>query len=118
MYGAKIRMIRDLRGYSQESIATKLNITQASYSRIENNQIKIDVVLLEKLAKELSVAPADILSGEPAIINFTPNQVAKGNEIVEDFYAYQKGLVNKIIEAKDAEIMRLTKLIEILLAQK
>jgi len=55
-------MIRELRGYSQENIAARLGITQTSYSRIENNQTKLDTVILEKLAKELGVTVIDILS--------------------------------------------------------
>jgi len=62
MKGSKLRMIRELRGYSQENIAARLGITQTSYSRIENNQTKLDTVILEKLAKELGVTVIDILS--------------------------------------------------------
>ena len=34
--GAKIRRIRQLKGYSQEYMATSLGITQNSYSKLEN----------------------------------------------------------------------------------
>ena len=35
MFGEKIKMIRELRGFSQENVAAKLGIAQNAYSRIE-----------------------------------------------------------------------------------
>lgn len=95
MYGEKIKMIRELRGFSQEHIADKLNMAQNTYSRIEKNQTKLTAEVLEKLAKELGVSPVDILSSEPAIINFgTVHGTLQGN--IENFYTYQKELLETI----------------------
>ena len=35
MYGAKIKAFRIMRGFSQEDMATRLDIAQATYSKIE-----------------------------------------------------------------------------------
>jgi transcriptional regulator with XRE-family HTH domain len=118
MHGAKIRMIRELRGYSQENIAAKLGITQATYSRIENNQAKLDTATLEKLAKELGVTPVDILSHEPTVVNFAPNQGTQGIGHIEHFYSFQKDLVEKVIVSKDQEIANLKEIIAGLLKDK
>lgn len=118
MNGAKIRMIRELRGFSQENIAAKLGMTQSAYSRIETNQTKLDTALLERLAKELGVNPIDILSHEPTVVNFAPNQGTQGIGHVEHFYAFQKDLVEKMLSEKDKEIARLEKIIETLMAKK
>ena len=118
MNGTKIRMIRELRGYSQENMAAKLGISQPAYSRIENNQTKLDTDTLETLAKELGVTPVDILSHEPTVVNFAPNQGTQGIGHIENFYSFQKDLVEKVIASKDEEIIRLNKIVEALLPKK
>ena len=104
MFGNKIRMIRELRGFSQNQVAGRLGITQASYSRIETNQRKLDTETLEKIAKELEVKPIDIISHEPAVVNFAPNNGLQGIRDMEIFYSFQKDLVEKVFASKDREI--------------
>ena len=111
-------MIRELRGFSQENIAAKLGITQAAYSRIENNQTRLDTAMLEKVAKELGVTPVDILSHEPTVVNFAPNQGTQGIGHIEHFYSFQKDLVDKIISSKDQEIASLKEVIASLVRDK
>jgi len=53
MYGEKIRLIREMRGFSQENVAAKLGIMQNAYSRIENNQTKLESSMLVKIAEVL-----------------------------------------------------------------
>ncbi|TWI96834.1 helix-turn-helix protein [Mucilaginibacter frigoritolerans] len=118
MNGAKIRMIRELRGFSQENMAAKLGINQASYSRIENNQTKLDTIMLEKIAGELGVTPVDILSHEPTVVNFAPNQGTQGIGHIENFYSFQKDLVEKVIQSKDQEIANLKDVIASLVKDK
>ena len=119
MYGEKIRLIRELRGFSQENVAAKLGIAQNTYSRIETNQTKLETGMLVKIAEVLEVQPMDILSSQPAIINFQSN---KGTQqsfgYVENVIAGQKELFEKMLENKDQEIGRLNKIIEKLLAKK
>ena len=94
-YGEKIRMIREIRGFSQEDMASKLDMAQNTYSRIEKNQTKLTAEILERLAKELGVSPVDILSTEPAIVNFgTVHGTLQGN--IENFYTYQKELLETV----------------------
>jgi transcriptional regulator with XRE-family HTH domain len=118
MNGAKIRMIRELRGFSQENVAIKLGITQTSYSRIENNHSKLDTVMLEKLAAEFGVTVIDILSHEPTIVNFTPPPGPQSVGQAESSYLFQKELIEKIINAKDQEINTLKDFITSLLKDK
>jgi transcriptional regulator with XRE-family HTH domain len=119
MYGDKIRLIREMRGLSQENVATLLGIGQNSYSRIETNQAKLDVKMLEKIADALGVSPMDILSTQPAIINFQSN---KGTQqsigYVEHFDSGKQELYEKMLGDKDREIERLNNIIEKLIAKK
>jgi len=118
MYGEKIRTIRELRGLSQENVAARLGIAQNTYSKIETNQSRLNVEMLNKIAEVLEVAPLDIISGIPAIVNFQPNQGTQGIGHVEHFYAFQKDLVERMLLGKDEEIARLNKIIEGLLSKK
>ena len=115
MFGEKIKLIREMRGFSQENVAAKLGIAQNAYSRIETNQTKLDSKVLVQLADILGVSPMDILSSQPAIINLQSN---KGTQqsfgYVETYMSGQKELYEKIIASKDEEIMRLNNLLEIL----
>lgn len=111
MYGTKIRAFRMMRGFSQEYMADKLNITQATYSKIEGNKQKATQDILEKVAGELGVTIADITSNEPIVIlNHASNQGAQGH--IENFYADQKELYEKLINSKDNEIETLKDIIQ------
>jgi transcriptional regulator with XRE-family HTH domain len=119
MYGDKIRLVRELRGFSQENVAARLGIAQNTYSRIETNQTKLEAGMLNKIADVLGVSPMDILSSQPAIVNFQSN---KGTQqsfgYVETVIAGQKELYEKMLEGKDDEIARLNKIIEKLLVKQ
>ncbi|MEO6979652.1 MAG: helix-turn-helix transcriptional regulator [Mucilaginibacter sp.] len=119
MYGEKIRLIREMRGLSQENVATLLGIGQNTYSRIETNQTRLDAKMLEKIADVFGVSPMDILSTQPAIINFQSN---KGTQqsigYVEHFDSGQKELYEKMLSSKEEEIKRLDAIIEKLLNKK
>ncbi len=119
MYGEKIRMIRELRDFSQEYVADQLGIKQNSYSKIENNQSKLTVDMLQKLAKVLDVSPMDIMNHQPAIVNFQSNQGTQ-NAIgyIETFVSSQKELFEKLITSKDMEIDRLSTIVNELLKDK
>ncbi|WP_295794698.1 helix-turn-helix transcriptional regulator [Mucilaginibacter sp.] len=120
MYGPKIRLIREIKGYSQEYVAGILGMTQPSYSRIETNQTKLDTGTLEKLAEILEVSPADIMSTEPTVINFygTNHGAQCTFGTVGHFDGSQKELLEKIIVAKDEEIARLNDIIKELIKKK
>ena len=46
-----IRKIRQLKGYSQEYVADKLNLSQGGYGRIERGEVKVKMETLEKLSE-------------------------------------------------------------------
>ena len=117
-YGEKIRMIRELRGFSQENIAAKLGIAQNSYSKIETNQTRLTTDMLNKIAEVLDVTPSDILSNMPAIVNFQSNQGTQGIGHVEHFHSVQKDAVDKLVAAKEAEIAYLKEIITSLTKDK
>ena len=119
MYGTKIRMMRELRGLSQDNVANELGIAQNTYSKIESNQTKLTTEMLAKIADVLEVSPMDIMTQQPAIINFQPNQgTQQAFGHVDTFISTQKELYEQLLASKDAEIERLQKLVENLLGKK
>lgn len=71
MYGSKISTIRLARGYSQDYVAEKIGIKQNMYSKIEKDEkIKVDDIILKKIADVLGVSIEDIKSPTPVVMNF------------------------------------------------
>lgn len=60
--GTKLRRIRELRGMKQEAMSTLLGITQAAYSKIENDEVDISLSRLSQIAEKLECKEEDILS--------------------------------------------------------
>lgn len=119
MDGIKIRMVRELRGLTQNNVADMLGIAQNTYSKYENNQSKISVETLEKIAKVLEVSPMDLMSSQPAIINFQPNQGTQQSiGHVDTIITNQKELYEQMLASKDEEIARMQKIIDSLLNKK
>lgn len=48
--GEKIRRIRELRGYSQEQLADKMNVNRSTISKIENGKFSITVDYLVRFS--------------------------------------------------------------------
>jgi transcriptional regulator with XRE-family HTH domain len=115
--GNKIRTLRELKEYSQEYVASKLEIAQNTYSKIETNQTKLTIDTLEKIAEILEVSINDILSDESVVLNFYGSSHGAFGSI-EHFHAGQKELYEKMLASKDDEIARLSKIIDGLLPKE
>lgn len=118
MYGEKIKIIRELRGFSQEYVAIQLGIAQNSFSKIETGQTRLSADTLKKIADLLGVSPIDILSKEPTVINFESKQHKNENSPLKNDSFYPRDFVEKIIESKDSEIQNLKEIICGLIKEK
>ena len=58
--GSKLKLLRNLKGYTQEEVAKKLNISRRAYTSIENDATKIDYSRLEEIAKLYNISLKDI----------------------------------------------------------
>jgi transcriptional regulator with XRE-family HTH domain len=59
--GTVIRKKRSERGFSQEFLAEKLNISQGTLSNIESNKSKPDINLLQDISKILEIDVYDLM---------------------------------------------------------
>lgn len=60
--GEKIKKIRELRNFTQDYMANRLEMTQAGYSKIERGQTDLSMSKLDEIAKVLEVPVEDIIT--------------------------------------------------------
>ncbi|MDO4763990.1 MAG: helix-turn-helix transcriptional regulator [Flavobacteriaceae bacterium] len=113
MIGKNIRKFRELKGYSQEYMAHELDITQASYAKLESNSTKINVERIFTIAKILETDVADILElNKQTIFNQSNNITANAFGNVEKLTQDNKETYEKLIQAKDEQIALLKALLK------
>ena len=98
----KIKTYRKDKGYSQEYMAFKLDISQAAYTNLENQTSKLSVERLIQIAEILG-QPLSGFFGEQNNLN-KENAVEIHNEI--------KILINELVKSKDAQINIFKKLLD------
>ncbi|MEY5049757.1 MAG: hypothetical protein RLZZ175_3116 [Bacteroidota bacterium] len=59
--GFKIKKLRELKNYTQEYMAEKLNISQSTYARFEKDDSDVTISKLQQIAEVLEVTLNDIL---------------------------------------------------------
>lgn len=111
--GNKIRKIRELKGLSQDYIASQLQMSQRAYSKLENNDIKLDWQRIEAISKILEIEPIDLISFDDNLIFNNCSQSGKfqvfNNNFPDDL---KKSYEDRIVELKE-EILFLRKQLSI-----
>lgn len=111
--GDKIRLIRTLKGLSQENMAAMLNISLMTYGDIERNKKDVPINRLNEIATILGVSIQDILALGESVNNFFDkcSQNAMFNQNVSQFNnANEQLLVLQLENAKlENEKLRLEK---------
>ena len=113
---AKIKKIRELKGYSQEYVASELGISQAAYSKIEKNDKNLSIERIKTISLVLEIDPLELINfNVQNIFNNCKNDNFgnKGN-----YYAFsenERDLYEKTIERLEKEVAFLKKTIEGLL---
>lgn len=52
-------------------MATKLNVSQRAYSKLENNEIKLDWERLTDISKVLEIDPIELISFDDSLVWFS-----------------------------------------------
>jgi transcriptional regulator with XRE-family HTH domain len=71
--GDKIKKLREFRNFTQEHLAKTLDMTQAGYSRIERDEVDLNLNRLEQIAKVLNVSIEEILGFDVNKLSFNTN---------------------------------------------
>lgn len=114
--GNKIRIFRELKGYTQENMADMLKMTVNGYAKIERGESDVNTTKLEQIAKTLGVQAEDITNFDAKLIfhNHTNNK-----EVYNASYFYnteQKELYERLLSEKDKRIEALETQIKALYA--
>lgn len=76
--GIKIKKIRDLKGYTQEYLANKLNMSVTGYGKIERDEVDLPYSRLQQIANAFSLKVEDLVAfDEKHIFNVMHNKVGR-----------------------------------------
>lgn len=77
--GENIRKYRIEKDKKQQEIYEAIGINQSTYSKIENNEYKMDVETLKKIANALEVDITKLIGEDKIEINHTNNDNSQGD---------------------------------------
>ena len=97
--GGKIRFLREQKGYSQESLAHELGLTQPSYARLEKQDERISITRLMQIAKVLKTSVAELIDEKTQKISHQNN-----NDVTN---SYNADTINTIVNADKEHIATL-----------
>lgn len=109
--GNKIRKIRELKGYSQEYVSQKLEISQRAYSKMEREEIKLDWQRINDIAEVLEIDPVDLVSFDDSLIFHNCSQSGKANHIYNNFPDELKQQYEQRIDELKTEVLFLRNLV-------
>lgn len=120
-YGDKIRKVRTLRGYSQQYMADQLGLnSQKQYGRYETGETKLDLEILEAIAKVLDMRVADLLSFDEKVFFAHCNQANpfSSHNTYHEASEKERELLHQQVENLKSEVGYLRKQLEQVLAAK
>lgn len=129
MIGHKIQKLRELKNYTQEYMAEQLKMSQANYSRLENNSIEMSLDKLQVIAKVLEISLEDLISlDEKVVFNISNNhrngikefnmnnplnsqekkmydelikRLQSENEHLREVNEHQRGIIDKLLNSEN-----------------
>jgi transcriptional regulator with XRE-family HTH domain len=84
--GQNIRKLRELRNFTQQYMAEKLEMTQGNYARIENEEIHLSEERLQKISGLLGYSSEFIIQFDVEKIH---DMVAEKKDTVREVFQYQ-----------------------------
>ena len=123
MIGNKIKNIRELKNFTQEYMAEKLDISQAAYSKMEKGDTKISQDKLNKIAEILEVNLDDITDFDNKKVLNSFNNVKGSNNgiitynekdmiLIRQLYEDKVSLLEKLLQKSEEEIKHLKALLQ------
>jgi len=101
----KIASVRIRRGYTLEYMAHELDLTQASYRKIEIGETHLTVERLFQISEILNVSLPELLEIGNDVFNQTNNERATDyQQKIENFYQESKEVYEKLLQSKDEQI--------------
>lgn len=82
--GINIRKIRELKGLTQEYMASQLSLTQRAYSKLESGETRLHWNRMTEIAKILEVDPVDMVSFDDSLVFHNCTQSGKFGDIIHN----------------------------------
>jgi transcriptional regulator with XRE-family HTH domain len=118
--GSKLRKLRMEKGYKQEYMADVLEVSQKTYSNMENDKSSISLDTLKKIAEEYKIDLMELISDDKVIVqhnNSNDSSTFQGgiiiNHLSEELLNQMKERIEdlkKLISEKDKRIEMLESL--------
>lgn len=104
--GSKIKTIREMKNFTQEYVAEKLEMSQSNYSRIERNEINLPIKTLQTIADIFDITLTELIEFDAKyFFNQVNNQTINGDiknqsnsELLQKAYEDHINSLNKEIE--------------------
>jgi transcriptional regulator with XRE-family HTH domain len=94
----RIKSLRTSKHYSQDYMALQIGISQRAYSKIENNEVKLDLDKLFKIAEIFEMDPGELISDQNSQTNNFSNNKLITNAVVNNYSKMHDELQKNIIE--------------------
>ncbi|MDQ6575774.1 MAG: helix-turn-helix transcriptional regulator [Haemophilus parahaemolyticus] len=122
----KIRVMREINQWSQEEMAEKLSMSPNGYAKIERGQSSINLDKLQQIANVFNIDMGELITSQDKSFFFSigdhsnnnsyfgaSNMLAAENEKLNSLLAMK----DTLLAQKDAEIVALKEIIELLKAK-
>ncbi len=111
----KIKLIRELKNFTQEYVATQLGLTTRAYSKIESGETQLTINRLNEISNILGVEPMEVLGFDEKQVFNNCKQEGNQNTIgTSNFYLPEKLIqqYEKTIQILEDEVTLLKSLIK------
>ena len=122
----KIRAIREVNQWSQEEMAEKLSMSPNGYAKIERGQSSINLDKLQQIANVFNIDMGELITSQDKSFFFSIGDHSNNNSYfgASNMLAAENEKLNSLLEMKDillaqkdAEIVALKEIIELLKAK-
>lgn len=123
----KVRMVRELRDWSQEEMAQKLGMSTNGYAKIERGEVRLNIPKLEQIAAVFGMNLLDLMAiSDKSIVclvnensTHSSNYYAAPQDLVQELEKTRLMLSHKdeLLAQQASEIKSLKMLVEILQAK-
>ena len=113
LVGEKLKKIRELKNFTQEYMASRLEMSQSGYGKIERDETEVSYQKLEKIAEVFGIKVEDIINfNEKLVFNVMHNNTGNGYVVNQGISDKEKELYEQIIAQQKEEILYLRELVE------
>jgi transcriptional regulator with XRE-family HTH domain len=109
-FAKKLKILREINNYTQEYVASILDISQNAYSLIEKGTTKITLDRIEVLAELYKTTPSELVSFNDSFYNGAGGDIPHSN-LPPSLSSFEKRMYEQTINRLEVDIEKLYNLI-------